>query len=105
MAMLLVAIVGMGTCYTISRAVVSQGHMNAQNAAVAQLRNLLQKSDATLCTMPQSIIIASATVPVSVDCTPITATVNGTMVNLNGVFALSASSPLFGGTGIIRVGN
>lgn len=106
-AMVLFALIGVGTAYVASRMAVSQKNMNVQNSAVSQLRNLLLTQGNALCGSTPSITVAGTALDVRVNCTARTSVqvAGTTLTSTASSISLSVNSDaLFGGSGTIIVG-
>lgn len=105
-AMLLLAIGGMGPAYVGSRIAVAHKQMNTSAAAAAQLRQLIETQGAALCGTTPTIGIAGTNFDVTVTCTAAAnITLNGVSVAQPGRINLSVTSvDMFGGGGQIVAG-
>lgn len=110
-AMFLLTIVGMGPAYVASRTAVAQKHMNVQNSAVTQMRNMLLAQGNTLCGSAPTISVAGQALAVTVTCTPRTGVqIGGNSLSLSAATIVASislsvtSASLFGGAGTIIVG-
>ena len=108
-AMVLLAVVGVGPAFIAARMAVSHQQMNTTNNAVLQLRNLLLAQGGALCGTTQTLSLVSTSLPVTIACS------NRSSVSIGGktleasslpsrVVLSVQSSTLFGGDGSIVVG-
>lgn len=105
-AMFLFALVGVGSAYVASRMAVSQKHMNVQNSAVTQMRNLLLTQGSALCGLTQNITVAGQALPLTASCTVRTGVQVGGAALTSATTRVSlsvTSAALFGGAGTIVV--
>jgi hypothetical protein len=108
-AMLLLGLVGVAPAYVAARMAVSHKQMNVGSNAVAQLRALLMAQGNALCGTAPEIRIGGTALTVDVSCTDRGAVqVGGVTLAASDVppsIVLSVESqPLFGGGGVIVVG-
>jgi Tfp pilus assembly protein PilV len=113
-AMGLVGVIAMGPAYVASRSAVAQRQAQYQTQAVMQLKNLIKRNGADLCTMSPTpaIVIGTTSLTPTVTCTATTSspiTVGGVAVDITGtevaqsVRLAVSNQPLFGGAGTIVV--
>lgn len=114
-SMLIVLIAGLGSSYALAGMLKAKATLNAQYSAVAQMRQMIQRSGPALCTGSQTITVGTTVLALTATCTPLASTVsvNGAAVDLSSTsgaasysVTLSATSQaLFGGSGTIIVGD